>query len=217
MSEVVHLPLKTTDGRPLMHKFYKQEGEVEGILITFPGGNYGVDGPLLYYPGELLRFAGWDTLAVTYGYQTNMEEMSLETIPALIEECLTAVRYSLSQRAYARIGLAGKSLGASVAAHLCQVESGLKLARAAFLNPPLGHPFFDATFRETRQPAYLATGALDRFYTAEALESLRRARPFEQTVIEDADHSMDVAGDFEASIGAVKRVVEEIVEFLTRE
>ncbi|NIS82541.1 MAG: hypothetical protein GTO14_20575 [Anaerolineales bacterium] len=217
MPEVVHLPLRTTDSGPLMHKFYSHEGEAEGLLIAFPGDNYGVDGPLLYYPAKLLRSEGWDTLAITYGYQTKMEAISLETIPGLIEECLAAVRYLLSEGTYVRVGLVGKSLGASVVAHLCQVESGLHFARSAFLNPPLGHPFFDATFRDTRQDAYLATGTADRFFNTETLESLRQARPYELTVIEHADHSMDVPGDLKASLQAVERVVEEVVAFLTRD
>lgn len=214
MTDVVRLGLKTADGRPLMHKFYRQENEPEGLFITFPGGNYGVDGPLLYYPSEMLWTQGWDTFAVTYGYQTMMEELGLETIPGLVEESVAAVRLVITGRQYPRIGLAGKSIGASVVAHLCQVLPELGQARAAFLSPPLGHPFFDQTFLETKQEAYLAIGDQDRFFDAEALEQLRLARPFKLRVVRGADHSMDVAGDLGASMEAVRMVVEEVIEFV---
>ncbi len=217
MVDLIRLPIQTSDGRPLMHKFYRQQHDPEGLIVLLPGGNYGVDGPMLYYLGEMLQASGWDSLAVTYGYQTRMEELSVETIPGLVGECIAAVRYILSERVYHRVGLAGKSIGASVAAHICQVEPALDAARLVLLNPPLGHAFFDNTFVETTQPAFLATGTADRFYDAAALETLHASRPFELCLIEDADHSMDVVGNLEASVEAVKQVVVETVGFFESE
>ncbi|MEJ2608327.1 MAG: hypothetical protein P8Z41_16900 [Anaerolineales bacterium] len=217
MADVIRLPIQTSDGRPLMHKFYRQKGEADGLIVLLPGGNYGVDGPMLYYLSEMLQASGWDSFAVTYGYQTRMEELSLETIPGLVGECIAAVQYLLSERSYPRIGFAGKSIGASVAAHICQLEPGLEAARLVLFNPPFGHPFFDATFMETRQPAFLATGTSDRFFNDAAIGYLRASRLFELCVVEDADHSMDVVGNLEASVEAVKGVVAKAVAFLTPE
>ncbi len=217
MADVIRLPIKTSDGRPLMHKFYRQEREAGGLLVLLPGGNYGVDGPMLYYLSEILQAAGWDSLAVTYGYQTRMEELSLETIPGLVGECVAAVQHLLSERSYPRIGLAGKSIGASVAAHICKLESELAAARLVLFNPPFGHPFFDSTFMDSKQPAFLATGTADRFYNEAAIEALRASRVFELCVIDNADHSMDVVGNLEASLEAVKQVVAKSVVFLTTE
>jgi len=214
MVDLIRLPIQTSDGRPLMHKFYRQTHDPQGLIVLFPGGNYGVDGPLLYYLGEMLQASGWDSLALTYGYQTRMEELSVETIPGLVGECIAAVKYVLSERVYPQVAFAGKSIGASVAAHICQVETALETARLVMLNPPLGHAFFDNTFVETTQPAFLVSGTADRFYDAAALETLGASRAFELCVINDADHSMDVVGNLEASMEAVKRVVTGAVAFL---
>ena len=217
MTDRVYLPLKTIEGRPLLHKFYRQEGDAKGLLVTFPGGNYGMDGPLLYYPSELLGAAGWDTLALTYGFQLSMEPFSPKAISDLLEECRVAVGVITEEREYPRLSLIGKSLGAAVVAFLCQTEPYLAGARAAYLTPPLGMPFFDPIVSQTAQPAYLAIGTQDRFYDPQVLESLLAKRSFELTVIEGADHSMDVTGDLEASLEAVKRIVGEVLEFLQRE
>ena len=214
MADRVYLPLKTIEGRPLVHKFYRQKGDAKGLLVAFPGGNYGMDGPMLYYPSELLGATGWDTLALTYGFQLSMEPFSTDAIPGLLEECRAAVGVVMEDREYPRLGMIGKSLGAAVVALLCQTEHYLAEARAAYLTPPLGVPFFDPIFSQTNQPAYLVLGTRDRFYDPQMLESLQEARLFELTVIEGADHSMDVAGDLEASLNAVKRVIGEVVEFL---
>ena len=217
MADRVYLPLKTVEGRPLVHKFYRQEGEAKGLLVTFPGGNYGMDGPMLYYPSELLGAAGWDTLALTYGFQLSMEPFSADAISGLLEECRAAFGVVLEEREYSRLGLIGKSLGAAVIAFLCQTEPYLAEARAAYLTPPLSMPIFDPIFSQTNQPAYLAIGTQDRFYNPQVLESLHAGRSFELTVIEDADHSMDVTGNLEASLEAVKMVVGEVIGFLLRD
>jgi len=217
MADRVYLPLKTIEGRPLVHKFYRQEADAKGLLVTFPGGNYGMDGPMLYYPSELLGASGWDTLALTYGFQLSMEPFSTDDIPDLLEECRAAVGVVLEGREYPRLGLIGKSLGAAVVALLCQTEPYLAGARAAYLTPPLGMPFFDPIFSQTDQPAWLAIGTQDRFYDPQALESLLAGRPFELTVIKGADHSMDVTGNLKASLEAVKMVVGEVLEFLQRD
>ena len=96
MADRVTLPLKDTKGRPLMHKFYRQERDMRGLLVTFPGGNYGMDGPLLYYPSELLQAAGWDTLALTYSFQVDMKSISPDIFPDLMEESRTSIATTLA-------------------------------------------------------------------------------------------------------------------------
>ncbi len=217
MTETVRLPLKTSDGYPLVHKFYRQEGESQGLLMTFPGDRYGVDGPLLYYLSELMWARGWDTLAVTYGFQLTMKPFSTDVIPGLLQECRAAVEEVLTQRTYPHLGLAGKSLGAGVVAYLCQSEPSLAEARAVFFTPALGTPLFDPILVELHHPSYVAIGTQDRFYDPEILNALQASRHFELTVIEGADHSMDVFGDLEASVNAVKKIVAEVGEFLLRD
>ena len=217
MSEIVRLPLKTSNGYPLVHKFYRQEGEAHGLLVTFPGDRYGVDGPMLYYLSELMWARGWDTLAVTYGFQLTMEPFSADVIPGLLQECRSAVEEVLAQRTYPRLGLAGKSLGAGVVAYLCQSEPSLVEARAVFFTPALGTPLFDPILVEIHHPSYIAIGTQDRFYDPEILDTLRSSRHFELTVIEGADHSMDILGDIESSMKAVGKIVGEVGEFLIRD
>lgn len=214
MTELINLDLRTADGRPLIHKFYQQPETARGLLVVFPGNHYGVDGPLLYYPCEQLRHQGWDTLAVTYGFQSAGKEPFEDGLEALLSECRSAATVALAYRNYPQLGLAGKSLGAAVVAQLCATVPELSQARAAYLTPALGTPFFDPQFIKTQQPAYVAVGSADRFYSSEALESLQEQKSFELSLIEGADHSMNVSGDIPASTEAVLHVVEGLVAFL---
>jgi dienelactone hydrolase len=217
MADPTRLPLTTSDGRPLVHKYYPQEDTPVGLLLIFPGAHYGPEGPLLYYPRQLLKHAGWDTLDLSYGFQTHMLEVTADTFEGLMVECKAAVNVALAQRGYTRVGLLGKSLGAGVVAHLCRGERGLASARAAYLTPPIGTPFFDAALRDTDQPAYMAIGSGDRFFNQEALEALASERMLDLSVVEGADHHLAFPGDLEASMQATRRVVREVVDFLERE
>ncbi len=214
MADLVRLPLLASDGNPLVHKFYRQEEKPSGLLVTLPGNHYGVDGPLLYYPSELLCEAGWDTLALTYGYQSAGMEFHHEAVPDITLECQTAIQLVLSERDYPRFGLVGKSLGAFIIAQLCGMGGSYKNARCVYLTPPIGTPFFDQIFLQIVQPSHIAVGTKDRFYNPQVLEDLQGARAFGLTLIEGADHSMDVAGDLVASIEAVRRVTQEGIDFI---
>lgn len=215
MAELTSLGLQTADGRPLPHKFYRQANDPVGLLITFPGNHYGMDAPLLYYPCELLQASGWDTLALSYGFQSAGGELADEALPGLIGETTAAVRAALAVRSYPRVALLGKSLGAGLVAYLCGAEPDLAQARAAYLTPALGTPLFDPLMARTSQPALLAIGTADRFYDREVLDKLRAARPLELVRVGGADHSMNVPGDLEASLAALQQVVTATVEFLT--
>jgi hypothetical protein len=217
MSELVRLDLSTSDGNPIVHKYYRHEDQTKGLAVTLPGNHYGVDGPLLYYPSEFLRNTGWDTLAITYGFQSRGEEFAPIMIADVLSECEHAIQVCLKEREYIKIGLLGKSLGALIVAQLCSSMSELEDARAVYLTPPLNSPFFGQLFLQTSQKAYLAMGTADRFFSATALEELKLEREFGLTLIEDADHSMDFGDDIEATFEGMKRVVGEVVEFIEAE
>lgn len=214
MSELVNLNLKTAGGRPLIHKFYRQPEAPEGLLVVFPGNHYGVDGPLLYYPCELLREQGWDALAVSYGFQTAGKEPFEEGLEPLLAECKTAAATAMAVQDYPRVGMVGKSLGAMVVAQLFAKEPEFQQARAGYLTPALGTPFFDPLFTETKQPAFVAVGTADRFYSPEALDGLQGQKAFELSLVEGADHSMNVPGDLGASTESVRQVVDGLMTFL---
>jgi dienelactone hydrolase len=213
--DLIRLPLETVDGHPLVHKYYRHDEKPEGLLVTLPGNHYGVDGPLLYYPGKVLGNAGWDTLAITYGFQSRGIEFSYEIIPNVVQECQAAIGRVVAEGEYERIALMGKSLGAFVILQVCTSEKALGFSRMVYLTPPLGMPLFDQMLQQSRQPALLALGTKDRFYNVEALEELRKVRTFNLTLIEGVDHSMDVAGDLDASLEAVRMVTRDVVKFIT--
>jgi predicted alpha/beta-hydrolase family hydrolase len=213
MPEPKYLDLVAEDGHPLRHKYLQQEAEPTGLVVNLPGDNYGVDGPLLYYPSQLLWNEGWDTVAITYGYQSAGKPFLPLAIAEVLCECQRAIEILLRQREYSKVVLMGKSLGASLVALLCQQISLPPWTRAVYLTPPLG-AMFNPIFLKTTQPACLALGTADRFYDAEALQALQEAKTFHLIQIEGADHSLNVKGNIMASLDGVKQVSEGVLTFI---
>jgi len=217
MFDVSRLPVVTREGEDLAYRLYRVKGEPAGLVVLFPGVHYGADGPLLYFPAQTLREAGWDTLQLTYRFQHDALGFEPETMPSVVEDCHDAVRSALENRSYPRLLLLGKSLGAGLAAFLCQDREAFSQARVVYLTPPIATPIFDPAFARTHQPSHIVLGTLDRFYDEEGLDRLRQARPFSLTLVEGADHSMTIPGDMDASIRVLRRTSQEIVDFCLEE
>ncbi len=213
MPELLRLPIRGADGRPLVHKFYTHGPEANGFVLLLPGGNYGPDGPMLYYTRELLMAQGWDTLDIQFGYHTAGEELSIEKAPELYQDARMALLGTLEGRSYEQIMLVGKSLSTAVVAQLCLQEPSLQNCRAVYLTPTLGWEQLERPFLKTTQPALMALGTRDRFYQPGLLDKLQAAKPFELVLVEGADHSLDVEGDLPASLTGLQRVVQAVMEF----
>lgn len=201
--------LRDETGESLVERARFHSGPAAGLLVVFPGRQYGPEAPLLRGTIEALAGEGWDVLVASY-----RPGRSGGGDPVLWRTRLALDRV-LAGRGTRRIGLLGKSMGTPYVAALCADEAALGQARAAYLTPLLGSPEFERAFLRARQASFLAIGTADPFYSREALADLRARRDFHLTVIEGADHGMNVAGDAGATEQAVAQVVGEGVAFLT--
>lgn len=213
MGEFATLPLVAADGSPLPHTYYRQDGDPAGLVIILPGLHYGLDGPLNYHLIHGLREQGWDSLGLMYGFQVAMRSGFAENWLSTLEECRQAIRVSTAERSYPLLTIVGKSLGSSLLAVLATDTEELREARIAHHTPPLAMPALEDQLAAARQPMYLALGSADRFYDPERIDALKARRPMLVRIVDGADHGMDVAGDLEATMRAVKLVVEDTLSF----
>ena len=217
MTERVVLPILTADGRHLVHAYERHRTGAEGLVVGFPGNHYGVDGPLLYYPISMLENLGWDTLTITYGYQSKGEEFTPNMVPGLLQETQSALEMVLQVADYKRIALLGKSLGAFAVAYLAAQVEGARPARCVYLTPPLDNTIFLSSLMAAQQESYLAIGSADRYYDPERLAEIRQTKQISVRLIQDADHSLNVAHDFRATLDALATVTEDVLAFVTAE
>ena len=106
--------------------FFRQEADTDHLAVLFPGRGYTTQGPVLYYPGALLRNRGADVLNVDYAYdkRSDFDELSEEEQTAWLKaDGKAALDAALSQRDYRHLTLVGKSLGTLVLALLLPTTS----------------------------------------------------------------------------------------------
>lgn len=202
--------LREETGGPLAERVSLRQGTPAGILIVFPGRQYGPDAPLLRGPIEALTGEGWDVLVASYrqgGGPTGGDP--------ILARARRALDRILPARSYRRIALLGKSMGTPYVAALCADDARLAGARAAYLTPLIGNPDFEREFVRAQQASYLAVGTADPFYGVEALERLKTGRDLRLTVVDGADHGLNIPGNPQASSQAVAHVVGEVVAFFT--
>lgn len=202
--------LRDESGAPLLEQASFRRGTPAGILVVFPGRQYGPQAPLLRGPIEALTGEGWDVLVASY-----REGEASDRGDPILWRARQALDRILPARRARRIALLGKSMGTPYVAALCADQTGLTHARAAYLTPLIGNAEFERNFLRTQQPSYLAVGTADPFYSVEALERLKARGNLRVAVVDGADHGLNVPGDPQASRQAAELVVGEVVGFFT--
>lgn len=70
---------------------------------------------------------------------------------------------------------------------------------------------------QNRGAALFIAGTADDLYHAPALEQIRTAARAEVELIEDGDHSLEIEGNFFASLRALEQVMRVIAGFLDKQ
>ena len=191
--------------------FFRQGSDTDHLAILFPGRGYTTQGPVLYYPGALLRSQGADVLNVDYAYNKLDEFNELpdeEQAAWLKADGKAALDAALSQRNYQQLTLVGKSLGTLVLALLLPDDERLADASVVWLTPVFRYPLFLKQLEACKQRSLFVIGTADPHHDSNFLEG-RNAY-----VIDGADHSLEMAGDTFASLKVLSGMLKHIQAFL---
>lgn len=103
------------------------------LVVIFPGRNYSVDKPLLYYAGKVFENREYDVVRLHYNYKLKADK---DDIPALIEEAKIHVIKALSKvdfSKYEDVVFISKSMGTALAGY-AELYFNVK-ARHVYLTP----------------------------------------------------------------------------------
>jgi len=216
---ITSLSISGYGGNPVPNRFFRQEGAARTLAVLFPGLRYSCDMPLLYYPLKLLLERGAEVLQVRADYSLPAYQSLLPSERAawLAVDAEAVVQAARTQGEYTRLVLIGKSIG-TVA--LASLVPHAREAITIWLTPLLRNPQLVAgcaAAEQNRGAALFIAGTADDLYDAAALDRIRAATQAEALLVEGGDHSLEIAGDFLASLRALEQVMQAIGGFLDRQ
>src|SRR5579875_3712458 len=137
--------------------FFQQDEPAEQAALVLPGRGYSCQGPVLSYPRLELLARGMDVLCVEYTQHTGFSSLAdQELLRCSIADAEAAYRALMSQRAYQRIALVGKSLGTMVMARLLTTLSLSEPVLTAWLTPVLNFERVRTQMKEIPGPTFIA-------------------------------------------------------------
>ena len=175
-----------------------------GLLAMLPGRGYTCDHPVLHYLGKAAAELGYDVLSVRYSFQIaprggGAAQMMLESLAGEVD---LAISEAL-KRGYARLCIAGKSLGTPLAVlHAKQTERLILLT-------PVGTAALDVG----TTPTLAVIGTADPMYQPEQIETT--GANVDWLVLDGLDHGLEAAGDWATSLVALGQITQACVEFLS--
>lgn len=192
----------TPDGLRIEHLLITHE-QPRGLVILLPGRGYTCDYPVLYYLRKAAAALNYDVLSVRYGFQVMPQGMRdgflTDTLAAEVDQVVAQVL----QPGYARVIVVGKSLGTPLA-----VRYATQAERLILLTP-IGTSVQDAGDK----PILAVSGTADPSYQPELVE--QAGGNVRWIVYEGLDHSLEVRGDWAASLNALHEVTQACVDFIS--
>jgi pimeloyl-ACP methyl ester carboxylesterase len=212
METILQLEIAGYQGLPLTNTFFKQSLPAKRLALLFPGRGYSCAMPVLYYPARWLSAHGADVLTIEYGFthkQNSLAKLNNEDLLRwLAADAAAALSASMSSGQYEEIVLVGKSLGTLA---LSQLSLHLPSSPAQFsfvwLTPLFKNPVLRDALLQTRPRSFFVQGEADPLYDADFFAEMRAACSAQALLIPGADHSLELAGDFEAALSAISQLL----------
>lgn len=217
MTDVWKLEVRGYGGRVLHPTMVQQPAASDHLAILFPGRAYTCQMPLLYYASLLVRTAGADVMLLQHDYRDNP---ALSHLPEhKLAQCMeadvgAAYAAAFSRHRYRRLTLIGKSLGCMALSLLPRAQPLPSVTRAVWLTPPLLHEGFVEHLSEWSPPSMLAIGTADLHFDDGVFARLTAPDHVKGIVLPDADHSLEVPGDFARTLQTLTAVVAAMAKFL---
>ncbi|MEG2302364.1 MAG: hypothetical protein RSC14_05750 [Niameybacter sp.] len=172
------------------------------LVVVFPGGNYSVEMPLLYYANFKYVVQGYEELAISYGdYSKKGRDVTEADKKKMREDVLQQVK-GIDFTQYEDIVFVSKSMGTTVAGWL-ELTLGMKV-RHIFLTPIEGTLQYITPHQSI---IIVIAGTCDKFLDAYKLKQHCAEAGIPLHQIEGVGHRLEVFGDMEINIDILKEIV----------
>ena len=199
------------------HTFFRQPQETDHAVIVLPGIGYSCQQPLLYYSTREFLQQGADVLWIEYNQRDDFTSLSeTEVIRCALADTSAACQAFLSERPYQRVTFIGKSLGTATMVYMLNTLALPAMIQTIWLTPLLRRQELRNLICEARPRSLFIVGTADPHYDKHALLEVQMATRGDTLIIENADHSLEIANDIIQSLQAMERIIQAIQAFCVR-
>ncbi|GLC88117.1 hypothetical protein [Lysinibacillus piscis] len=190
--------------------YHHFDNQSDKICFMFSGTGYTYDKPLLYYPTLLMLELGYNVVHVCYEFQQSQFEQTPEEISKMVQQVVQPiVNYCIASKSYTEAIYFGKSLGTlPIVDFYIQQQSDIP-CRFILLTPLLSLTHVMQNLQNKH--AFIAIGTNDPHYSQERVAALSS---HQLTVIDNADHSLEIIGDIDTSITICHTLVNALKTYL---
>lgn len=168
------------------------------LAVLFPGRNYPMAAPLMWYSAMAAFEAECDVIGVEYGYMANRAELEIGDMEYLVDEAVGALENVVTAQ-YSQVVFVGKSIGTIVQNEVAQSVS-FPVRNRVFLTP-LRQVI--PAIRQTHN-ALVVVGDRDSAFGPSDITQVTEIPRVQLQVMPGADHGLET-GDFKESVDVLKR------------
>lgn len=180
------------------------------MCFMFSGTGYTYEKPLLYYSTELMLELGYDVVQVCYAFDSQQFEQEPEALSAMVFKVVNPiVEYILNSKFYTEAVYIGKSLGTLPITDFYMQQASSVPSRYVLLTPLLSLDHVMKNLLDKQ--AFLAIGTADPHYSKESLEQLSS---HEIAIVENADHSLEIANRTVESVNLCQSLLTGLKAYL---
>lgn len=201
------IEIKSHWGVNVRNEYIEQDSEV--LVIILPGGRYTNFAPLLYYAYNVSLQAGYDVLAIEYGFQKTDQNIIFDEISfdSIINETREAIEKCIGEKKYKKLIFIGKCIGTFIQNSLINEFRNYD-QRHVFLTP---WPECIGSILSTN--SLVVVGTDDNVFKEEQLSKIKDIENVKVQLIEEANHDLE-KDDFRESLRVLYEVTECIYDFI---
>ena len=217
MSDPRTLSLTDYTGQELANPFWTVDRPVGWLAVLLPGLDYSSDMPLLFFTRRMLLWRGVDVLNLNLGTRSAAFQGASETeqLAWLKADVLAGIETGLAQGEYRGLILAGKSIGSLAIAGAVEQAQNLLPTALVWLTPLLKWDVVLKAALSARGPQVYLCGDADSTFVPERLQQILSAKPQASAyVVKDANHSLEVPGNDQATFQGFGEAMQFLGKFL---
>ena len=174
------------------------------LIVLFPGVNYGVDCPLLYYAGFQYEVMGYEKIKITsYEVDSPKGTTNFVEYAKCAGQMVKRMLQEISLDEYEDIVFASKSIGTVIALSL-EDERQIKNVRHLLLTPiDLTLPLME----KDRSYGCIVTGSKDKWVDHEKLRQICQEKKLPLTEIVGVGHRLETKESMEENLEIIKQII----------